>query len=114
MSVKKERIESSIKKELAPIISNRLNDPSLSFVSITDVQLTNDMSFAYIFVSFLQEKDKEKGMEALVKAKGTLRTEIAKLLTTRRTPQLIFKLDESLEKGNRIEEILAEIKTEDK
>lgn len=114
MSLKKERIESTIKKELAPIINNRLNDPSLNFVSITDVKLTNDMSFAYIYVSFLEEKNKEKGMQALQRSKGTLRSEIAKNLTTRRTPELIFKLDESLETGNKIESILAQIKEEEK
>lgn len=113
MSIKKERIESTIKKELAPIISNRLDDPSLKFVSVTDVQLTNDMSFAYIYVSFLIETDKEKGMAALIRSKGTLRTEIAKVISTRRTPDLVFKLDESLEQGNKIETILAEIKKHD-
>ncbi len=113
MSVKKERIESTIKRELAPIINNRLNDPSLQFVSVTDVTLTNDMSFAYIYVSFLNEKDKVKGMEALLKAKGMLRSEVAQKLTTRRAPELIFKLDESLEQGNKIETILAKISKED-
>ena len=113
MSVKKERVESIIKRELAPIINNRLNDPSLQFVSVTDVTLTNDMSFAYIYVSFLNENDKEKGMEALVRAKGTLRSEIAKVLSLRRTPELIIKLDESLEYGNKIESILNKINQED-
>ncbi|HKM23796.1 MAG TPA: 30S ribosome-binding factor RbfA [Erysipelothrix sp.] len=112
MSIKRERIESTIKKELAPIINNRLNDPSLKFVSITDVKLTNDMSFAYIYVSFLEAKNKEKGMEALIRSKGTLRSEVAKTLTTRRSPDLVFKLDESLETGNKIETILAQIKDE--
>ena len=101
MSVKKERIESIIKKELAPIII-RLNDP-----------VTNDLSFAYIYVSFLDEKDKEKGIIALTKAKGMLRTEISKTLSTRRSPELIIKLDESIEQGNIIENILSEIKKEE-
>ena len=112
MSVKKERIESIIKKELAPIII-RLNDPSLKFVSVTDVTVTNDLSFAYIYVSFLDEKDKEKGIIALTKAKGMLRTEISKTLSTRRSPELIIKLDESIEQGNKIENILSEIKKEE-
>ena len=62
MSVKKDRIESLIKRELAPIIQNRLNDPSLEFVSITDVELTNDLSYATIYVSFLKEENNEKGV----------------------------------------------------
>ncbi len=112
MSLKKERIESLIKRELAPIIQNRLNDPSLDFVSVTDVELTNDLSYATIYVSFLKEQNKEKGMEALEKAKGLLRSEIAKILTTRRTPELIFKYDESIQHGAKIDELLEKINKE--
>lgn len=113
MTVKKERIESIIKRELAPIIVNRLNDPSLRFVSVTDVKVTNDYSFATVYVSFLEERYKEKGMEALNKAKGLLRTEVSRVLSIRRTPELIFKLDESLEYGSKIEAILHKINEEE-
>ncbi|CAM3535317.1 30S ribosome-binding factor RbfA [Erysipelothrix sp. HDW6B] len=113
MSVKKERIESIIKRELAPLIVNRLNDPSLSFVSITDVEVTNDFSFATIYVSFLQDKDKKKGMEALRRAKGILRSEVAKSLSIRRTPELLFKLDESSEHGTRIDTILESLRKDE-
>ena len=114
MSVKKERIESIIKREIAPVINNRLNDPALKHANVTDVVVTNDLSFATIYVSFLEESQKEKGMEALERAKGLLRTEVSKALSTRRTPELIFKLDESIEYGNHIEELLAKIKKEEK
>ena len=113
MSVKKERIESIIQKELAPIIHNRLNDPALKFVSVTDVEVTNDLSFATIYVSFLDERQKEAGMAALNKAKGLLRSEVAQSLSTRRTPDLIFKSDESLAYGSNIERILKKINDED-
>ncbi|CAM3574252.1 30S ribosome-binding factor RbfA [Erysipelothrix urinaevulpis] len=113
MSVKKDRIESLIKRELAPIIQNRLNDPSLEFVSITDVELTNDLSYATIYVSFLKEENKEKGLAALDKAKGLLRSEIAKVLTTRRTPELIFKYDDSIQHGAKIDQLLDQISKKD-
>lgn len=113
MSVKKERIESIIQREVSNNIVNKLNDPSLKFVSVTDVQATNDLSFATIYVSFLDEKHKEKGMAALEKAKGSLRSDVSKAIKTRRTPELIFKLDESLEYGSRIEELLHKIKEDD-
>ena len=112
MSVKKERIETLIKRELAPIIVNRLSDPALDMVTVTDVDLTNDMSYATVFVSFLKEENVEKGMEALQKAKGMLRSEIAKVLTTRRTPELLFKFDESIHHGAKISEIIAKIHEE--
>lgn len=109
MTVKKERIESIIKREIASSIQNKLNDKSLSFATITDVEVTNDFSFATIFISFFDEKDKVPGMEALEKAKGLLRTDVSKSLSTRRTPELIFKLDESAEYGSHIDSILEEL-----
>lgn len=113
MSLKKERIESIIRREIATNITNRLNDPALQFCSVTDVEVTNDLSFATIYVSFLHENDKERGMEVLEKAKGILRSEVSKALSTRRTPDLIFKRDESLEYGAKIEGILKKINDKD-
>ncbi|WP_323615599.1 30S ribosome-binding factor RbfA [Erysipelothrix rhusiopathiae] len=110
MTVKKERIESIIKRELAPVIQNRLNDPSLKFVSITEVDVTNDFSFATIYVSFLEDSKKQPGMDALNKVKGMLRSEVSKALSIRRTPELIFKLDESSEYGAKIDGILESLK----
>lgn len=113
MTVKQERYESLIKKEVALVIQNQLNDPSLDFVSVTDVELTNDMSYATIYVSFLKEENKEKGMEALQKAKGLLRSKVASVMTTRRTPEILIKFDDSIVRGSKIDEILAKIKDED-
>lgn len=109
MSLKKERIESIIQRQVAKTITTELNDPALKFVSVTDVELTNDMSFATIFVSFLEDKDKAKGLEVLEKSKGLLRTVVSKSITTRRTPEILIKLDESSEHGSRIDQILNKI-----
>lgn len=109
MSLKKERVESIIQRQVAKTITTELNDPALKFVSVTDVELTNDMSFATIFVSFLEDKDKAKGLEVLEKSKGLLRTVVSKSLTTRRTPEILIKLDESSEHGSRIDQILNKI-----
>lgn len=68
------------------------------------------MSYAKIFVSFLgQDARKEAGLKALNQSKGFIRSELAKRLTIRKTPELIFQLDNSLEKGNKIEKILHDI-----
>ncbi len=109
MSLKKERVESIIQRQVAKTITTELNDPALKFVSVTDVELTNDMSFATIFVSFLEDKDKAKGLEVLEKSKGLLRTVVSKSITTRRTPEILIKLDESSEHGSRIDQILNKI-----
>lgn len=114
MSVRKDRIESIIKREIAPAILNKLNDPSLKSANVTDVVVTNDLSFATIYVSFLNDNDKKKGIQALIKAKGLLRTEVSRALSTRRTPDLIFKLDESSEYGSKIDTLLTKLNSGNK
>ena len=109
MSLKKERVESIILRQVARTITTEINDPSLKYANVTDVEVTNDLSFATVYVSFLDEKDKVKGMEALIKAKGYLRNVVSKSLSTRRTPEILIKLDESSERGTKIDEILNKI-----
>lgn len=109
MSLKKERVESIILRQVAKTITTEINDPSLKYANVTDVEVTNDLSFATVYVSFLDEKDKVKGMEALIKAKGYLRNVVSKSLSTRRTPEILIKLDESSERGTKIDEILNKI-----
>ena len=109
MSLKKERVESIILRQVAKTITTQINDPSLKYANVTDVEVTNDLSFATVYVSFLDEKDKVKGMEALIKAKGYLRNVVSKSLSTRRTPEILIKLDESSERGTKIDEILNKI-----
>lgn len=113
MSVRKDRLESTIKRQIAKTITTELNDPALSFVNVTDVEVSDDLSYATVFVSFLEEEDKAKGMAVLEKSKGLLRSVVAKTLTTRRVPEISIKLDESSEKGSRIDAILNKIKEND-
>ncbi len=109
-SVKQERLEGVIRKEISEFIQREIKDPALGFVTITDVELTNDNSYAKVYVSFLGNKgSSEKGLDVLNKAKGLIRTHVAKSLSTRKTPELIFKLDQSLDEGDRIESILKDI-----
>lgn len=110
MTVKKERFESLLKKELAQVIIHDLNDPNLEFATLTDVELSNDLSYATLYVSFLDEDKREKGLEALEKAKGLLRSKIASVMNTRRTPEVIISYDESLVRGAKIDAILAKLK----
>ena len=110
MKVKKDKIAGIIQKEISEIIQFELKDPKIGFITITDVEVTGDLSQARIYVSFLgQDARKEAGMKALERSKGFLRTQLAKRLTIRKVPELIFKQDVSLEKGNKIEKIIADI-----
>ena len=110
MGLKKDKMDNIIQKEVSEIIQFELKNPKIGFVTITDVDVTSDMSYAKIFVSFLgQDARKEAGLKALNQSKGFIRSELAKRLTIRKTPKLIFQLDNSLEKGNKIEKILHDI-----
>ena len=110
MGLKKDKMDNIIQKEVSEIIQFELKNPKIGFVTITDVDVTSDMSYAKIFVSFLgQDARKEAGLKALNQSKGFIRSELAKRLTIRKTPELIFQLYNSLEKGNKIEKILHDI-----
>lgn len=111
MSIKKERIENVIRKEISEIIQFKVKDSKIGFVTVSDVVVTNDYSYAKVYVSFLgQEARKTAGMNALNKSKGFIRSELAKKMSTYKVPALIFEHDDTLEKGNRIEEILKSVK----
>lgn len=110
MTMKKDKIAGIIQKEIAEIIQFELKDPKVGFITITDVVVSGDLSQAKIYVSFLgQDARKEAGMKALERSKGFLRTQLAQRLTIRKAPQLIFLHDTSLERGNKIDRIIADI-----
>ena len=110
MSVKQERVAQIILKDVTELIQFELKDPAVGFVTITDVDVTNDYSYATIYVSFLgKDERKQAGLKALNRAKGFIRSGLSKRLSIRKVPELIFKLDDSLEKGERIEAIISKI-----
>ena len=110
MDKKIERMRQIILEEISLIVQNEVKNNRLGFVTITDVRLNGDQSIATVYVNFLGSEEREEaGMEALEHSKGFIRTELAKRLTTRTVPELKFEIDTSLEKGNRIENIIKEI-----
>lgn len=111
MTVKSDKVAGLIQKEISSIIQFEMKDPKLGFVTITDVRVTNDLSIAKVYVSFLgQQARKEAGMHVLERSKGFLRSELAKRLSMRKVPELKFLQDDSLERGNKIEKILSDLK----
>lgn len=110
MSVKKERFDQILLKEIADILRFDLKNPNLGFVTVTDVQSTNDLSQAKVFVSFLGKQERnDAGMKVLNQSKGFIRSTLAKRLKVRKMPELIFVQDRSLEQGNKIDRIISDI-----
>jgi len=104
------RVGEQLKKELSQLIQSELKDPRIGFVTVTGVEVTNDLSQATVYLSVLgDDEQKSNTLKALAKANGFLRSELGKRVRLRHTPVLIFKFDSSIEYGSRIEKILGEI-----
>lgn len=104
------RVAEQIKKELGEILAQKIKDPRVGFVTVTDVEVTGDLQQAKIFISILGDEDeKEATFLGLSKAQGFIRKEIGERIRLRKTPELSFEFDESIEYGNRIERILRDL-----
>lgn len=110
MSVSKQRLASNIKRHISEIIQYELRNKEVGHVTVTDVEVTKDMSYATVFVTFFDDRGvPTERISILNDAKGFVRTQLSKRLNTYKTPEIIFKYDESLNKGARIDEILKKI-----
>lgn len=113
-----ERISSEVKKELSKILRDDLSDPRLSneaMVSITDVEVTNDLSFADCYISVLGDEQKnEDVLDALDQAKGYIKILIGERMRLRSMPEFRFKLDNSIEHGAYMDKLIAETIAKDK
>jgi len=110
------RIGEEIRKIISEMLLRELKDPRLlsGLVSITSVEVTNDHSYATVFVTVVShkintednEEQKKEVLGAFNSAKGFIRREIGKELELRHVPELIFKFDTSLEYGRHMDEII--------
>lgn len=110
-----ERIGDQIRGEVSDIIARRLNDPRIGFVTVTAVEVSEDLRHAKVFVSvYGDDKVKIQTMKGLKSASGFIRGEIGHRLKIKFTPEIIFKLDTSLEKAEHVLGILGAIGKGDK
>jgi ribosome-binding factor A len=107
MSLSLKRMESTALRELSIILNREAKNELLKHITITEVRITNDLSYMTVFYSFYQGK-MEDYTKALEESNGYLRSALAKKLNARKMPELIFKFDESLAYGNHIDELLNE------
>lgn len=115
MSLRQNRVGEQMKKELGEIITRKIKDPRIGFVTVTDVQVTGDLQQATVFISVLgDEEQREQTLKALAKAKGFIRSEIGQRIRLRKTPEISFEFDESIDYGNRIETLLHQLQNEER
>lgn len=111
MSLKGERVASDMQRELGNILLLEAKDEDFKNVTITDVEVTNDLSFAKIY--FTTTDNREKVEKDLNNAAGFFRSMLAERLEIRHTPELRFIFDESIEYGAKIEKIIEELHNEE-
>ena len=107
MSVKNERVNSNMQRELSYILNNEVKNPNIKFITVTAVDVTSDLSYAKVYFTTLG--DSKETLKALKSAKGFIRRSLADRIELRHIPDLEFIYDESIEYGKKIEEIIEEI-----
>ncbi len=107
-----QRLEGELMKVLAEIIREDLKDPRLNLITITDVTVAKDLSFAKIFISHLDEEKAKAGLDALNKGKGFIRKQIGMKLKLRIVPEIAFFIDDTLNYSLKINKILKSIEKE--
>ena len=112
-SIKQKRLEGIIRKNLMEILQFDVKDPNVGFVTITDVKVTNDHSYAKVYVSFIGATNRKEALAALERAKGFIRSELSQRLDIRRCPDLIFEIDQAEENARHIDQLIEEIHKND-
>ena len=109
-----DRIDEEVKRELGAVI-RELKDPRISgVVSVVSVHVTRDLSYAKAYISVLgTQKQQTDTMLGINSASGFIRKEIGQRLNMRHTPQFVFKLDNSIEHGARINKLISDARERD-
>jgi ribosome-binding factor A len=110
MRIRPERVANAMRKEVAEILENELRDPRVSgMVSVTDVEVNQDLTMARIYVSVLHDEQRDQVMQALTHAVPFIRRQLAPRLGLREMPEIRFLPDTSIERGARVEELLRKL-----
>lgn len=111
-----DRVSQELKKEVAVILQREVKDPRIRMVTVSDVEVSRDLAYAKIFVTFLFDNDQEainQGMKGLEKASPYIRSLVGKAMRLRIVPELRFIYDESLVEGMRMSNLVSNVIRED-
>lgn len=113
MSVRTEQVASTLRRAVQAVIARGLHDPRVrGMITITNVQVAPDLSEAYIDVSVLPEKHETLTLHGLQHASRMIRGEVAKAVSLRKLPRLLFRVDESIKQQARIAASLRDVRAE--
>lgn len=111
-----DRVAQEIQKEIAVILQREVKDPRIGMVTVSDVEVSSDLAYAKVFVTFLFDHDEQaitQGMKGLEKAAPYIRTLLGKTMRLRIVPEIRFIYDESLVEGMRMSNLVSNIIRED-
>jgi ribosome-binding factor A len=115
MYKRSEKVAEAIHELVSGLLIKGLKDPRIGFVTITGVKVTDDLHLATVYFTVIgSDEEKEATGQGLQSARGFIRKELGKSLHMRYVPELIFRYDESVEYGSRIETLLKEIRATDR
>ena len=106
MSLKIDRLNSVFEKEISKILATEVKDQNIKFVTITGCSISNDLGVAKVYFTVFDASKKSDTIKALEHAKSFIRGEISKKVEIRHTPELRFIYDESINYGNKIDNII--------
>lgn len=101
-----ERVAGSLRRELARLIQLEIKDPEVGFVSLSDVEVTRDLSHAKVFITVFESEKAASSLKALQRAAGFLRKRLGQEMRIRSVPELHFHHDASVETGLRMDGLI--------
>jgi ribosome-binding factor A len=108
-----ERLGELLLAEISEVVARNLKDPRLGFVTFTRVELSDDLRHAKVFASILgAAPEKARTLQGLASATGYIRRHLGRILRLRYTPELTFLIDESMEHGAKIAQLLRQLHVE--
>ncbi|HFU4366029.1 TPA: 30S ribosome-binding factor RbfA [Streptococcus suis] len=110
-----DRVGMEIKRDINEILQKKVRDPRVQGVTITDVQMVGDLSMAKVYYTIMSDlaSDNQKAQIGLEKATGTIKRELGRKLTLYKIPDLVFEKDQSIEYGNKIDQMLRALEQKD-
>ena len=110
-----QRIAEEMRRVLSDIIRNDIKDPRIPIVtSITNIKLAKDLKYAKVYVSILNAKSVKEDLAILKKSSGLTRSLLARRMNLRITPEVIFELDDSMEYGSKMEQLIEQVSAKDR
>ncbi len=113
-TIKLERYNKEFVRAISEILMEEIKDEEIHFVTITDVEITNDLSYAKVYFTVLDQTKIDSTLEALNGASSFIRGKLSEMVEIRHTPELKFVYDTSIAYGKRIEEVIEKLHEEKK